>query len=112
MLTETQMTTYRELGYVMLPHFFDTDEVIAMQPELARLRATGTFRNVSTDGDGKTHSKAKENLQICPLSPHSPLFRALPFSQKVVDLIPQLIGAETIVHLDQVFLKPAHHGSG
>jgi phytanoyl-CoA hydroxylase len=67
---------------------------------------------VATDGDGKTHSVTKANLQLCPMSPHSALFRALPFAPKVIAAVRQLIGDPVVLHLDQVFLKPARHGAG
>lgn len=83
-----------------------------MQAELQRLRERGLLRNVSTDGDGQTRSAAKANLQLCPMSPHSDLFRALPFAPKVIGAVGQLIGDPVVLHLDQVFLKPARQGVG
>jgi phytanoyl-CoA hydroxylase len=46
------------------------------------------------------------------MSPHSDLFRALPFAPKVIEALRQLIGDPVVLHLDQVFLKPAKHGIG
>jgi ectoine hydroxylase-related dioxygenase (phytanoyl-CoA dioxygenase family) len=46
------------------------------------------------------------------MSPHSDLFRALPFAPKVVEAVRELIGDPVVLHLDQVFLKPAKHGAG
>jgi ectoine hydroxylase-related dioxygenase (phytanoyl-CoA dioxygenase family) len=42
----------------------------------------------------------------------SEFFRALPFQQKVTQAIAKLIGDPVVLHLDQVFLKPARHGAG
>jgi len=77
-----------------------------------RLKRDGLLSNVATAGDGKTQSQIKANLQLCPMSPHSELFRALPFAPKVQAAIAQLIGDPVVLHLDQVFLKPARHGAG
>jgi len=77
-----------------------------------RLKRDGLLSNVATAGDGKTQSQIKANLQLCPMSPHSELFRALPFAPKVQAAIAQLIGDPVVLHLDQVFLKPAKRGAG
>lgn len=111
-LTPEQLQQFREEGYVMVPGFFHEGEVTAMQAELERLQEEGLLRNVSTEGDGKTTSKAKANLQICPLSPKSSFFQALPFCEKVRDAVEDLIGPEFFLRLDQIFLKPPRHGAG
>jgi phytanoyl-CoA hydroxylase len=107
-----QVNQFRDQGYLAVDTFFDSQETSALRAELDRLRAGGAFRNVSTDGDGKTPSQSKLNLQICPLYNRSDFFRALPFAPKVKFAVSQLIGDPVVLHLDQVFLKPARHGSG
>jgi ectoine hydroxylase-related dioxygenase (phytanoyl-CoA dioxygenase family) len=42
----------------------------------------------------------------------SPLFRALPYDDRVIETVSRLIGTPFVLHLDQVFLKPAGHGAG
>lgn len=111
-LTKSQQAQWREEGYTLVPHFFDTREVKAIQAEVARFVRENLFRNVSTDGDGKTHSTAKRNLQICPTVKISPFFRALPFEHKVQEAVSSLIGDPHLLHLDQIFLKPAKDGAG
>ena len=111
-LSPAQISHFQTHGYLAVPDMFSPHEVAAIRAELARLRHAGAFRNVSTDGDGKTTSKTVENLQICPLYDKSTFFRALPFSPKVTQTVAALIGDPVILHLDQVFLKPARHGSG
>lgn len=110
--TESETRQFQEIGYVTKPDFFDARETAAIQAEIERLKENGLLRNVATDGDGNTHSDTKQNLQLCPMSPHSGLFRALPFHPKVVDAISNLIGDPVVLHLDQVFLKPGKHGAG
>ncbi len=110
--TDEQIKQFREQGYVAVPDFWDKREVAAMQAELERLKREGLLRNVATDGDGKTHSATKANLQLCPMFPHSDFFRAMPFAPKVAEAVRQLIGDPVILHLDQVFLKPGKHGAG
>ncbi len=110
--TKEQIAQFRTDGYVALPEFWSEEEVAAMQAEVERFKRDGLLRNVATEGDGATHSKAVANLQLCPMSPHSELFKALPFAPKVIDAIAELIGDPVILHLDQVFLKPAKHGAG
>jgi phytanoyl-CoA hydroxylase len=107
-----QIDQFRTQGYVTVPDFWTSEEVQAMQAELERLKSEGKLRNVATEGDGRSHSQTKANLQICPMAPHSPLFRALPFVPKVIKAVGELIGDPIVLHLDQVFLKPAKHGVG
>ncbi len=83
-----------------------------MRIELERLKAGGLLRNVATDGDGKTESRDKINLQLCPIFPHSDFYRAMPFAEKAITAVAQLIGDPVLLHLDQVFLKPGKQGMG
>ncbi|MCC6484589.1 MAG: phytanoyl-CoA dioxygenase family protein [Armatimonadetes bacterium] len=111
-LTDEQALKFHEHGWVAVPEFWTKREVAAMRKELERLKGSGAMRNVATDGDGKTPSRSKENLQLCPMYDHSALFRAMPFAPKVIDAVGKLIGNPFILHLDQVFWKPARAGTG
>jgi len=111
-ITPSQLQQYREQGYVAMPGFFSDREVAAMGRELARLQRDGLLRNVATESDGTTTAQAVQNLQICPLSPHSELFRALPFCPQVIAAVRDCLGDPIQQHLDQIFLKPAGHGAG
>jgi ectoine hydroxylase-related dioxygenase (phytanoyl-CoA dioxygenase family) len=109
---DAQIAQFREQGYVAVPDFWTQREVAAMRAELDRLKADGRLRNVATEGDGKTHSQTKQNLQLCPMFPYSNFFRAMPFAPKVAAAVRQLIGDPVLLHLDQVFLKPGRSGMG
>lgn len=111
-VTQQQVEQFRTEGFCAVERFFDEHEVAAMQAEAARWQREGLLNNVRTEGDGQTASKQKVNLQICPLNPHSPLFRAMPFEPRVTETIAALIGDDFVLHLDQTFLKPARHGMG
>ena len=111
-LSSEQIQQFREHGYTSAPGFFDDRETRAMQAEIRRLQNEGALRNVATEGDGKTHSTTKRNLQLCPMYRHSTLFRALPFQPKVIEAATQLLGDPILLRLDQVFLKPARDGMG
>lgn len=110
--TKEQISHFKTEGWLAVPHFWTEREVSAMRAELNRLKAEGKLRNVATDGDGKTHSQTKANLQLCPMWPHSDFFRAMPFAPKVAEAVGQLIGDPVVLHLDQVFLKPGRQGAG
>lgn len=110
--TPEQIAQFKTEGFVAVPDFWNADEVRAMQIELDRLKDEGLLRNVATDGDGKTTSQTRANYQLCPMSPHSRFFRAMPFAEKVIAAVSQLIGDPVLLHLDQVFLKPGKHGAG
>lgn len=103
---------FQELGYCALPDMFSTREVEAMRAELERFKREGLLRNVATEGDGKTHSGTKVNLQICPIAPKSTFYRALAFHPKVIATIGHLIGNPFVFYLDQIFLKPPAQGQG
>ena len=111
-LTEEQVKFFKTNGYLAVDSFFTPDEARAMQLEIERFKRTGLVRNVATEGDGKTTSSEKKNLQLCPMFDKSDIFKALPFDQRVIDAIGKLIGNPFRLHLDQVFLKPAGDGVG
>ena len=111
-LSHDQVTHFKNHGYVAVPDFFDSREVRAIQAEVERFKREGLVRNVATEGDSKTPSTTKVNLQLIPLYDKSDLIRALPFDKKVTAAVSQLIGTPFILHLDQMFLKPAGHGIG
>lgn len=105
-LANTQISQFLADGYTTAPEFFSGDEVEALQREVSRWINTGMFRDVSTN------PKVRQNFQLIPLYPHSELFRALPFSPKVVQAIESLIGKPAIKILDQAFHKPPRSGMG
>ena len=110
--TPEQIEHFQTQGYLADPDFWSAEEVRAMKIELERLKDEGLLRNVATTGDGATVSDAKENLQLCPMFPHSNFFRAMPFAEKLIAAVSQLIGDPVLLHLDQVFLKPGGRGAG
>jgi phytanoyl-CoA hydroxylase len=112
MLTNSQIEFFRTNGYVAVEGFFTPDEARAMQLEIDRFKRTGLVRNVATEGDGKTHSTVKKNLQLCPMYDKSDIFKSLPFDARVIDAVTKLIGDPIRLHLDQVFLKPGGDGVG
>ncbi|MBT3602395.1 MAG: phytanoyl-CoA dioxygenase family protein [Candidatus Latescibacteria bacterium] len=107
-----QREQFQEQGYCIVPDMFTQREVTAMCGELDRFKREGLLRNVSTEGDGKTHSTDKINLQICPITPKSTFYRALPFHTKVIVAVGHLIGNPFVFYLDQIFLKPPKQGQG
>ena len=110
--TDDQHRTFERDGFLCVPGFFSQEEVKVMQAEIERFKAEGLLRNVATEGDGKTQSATRKNLQLCPTHPHSETFKALPFDEKVVTAVEELLGGPVRLRLDQVFLKPARDGAG
>ena len=108
----THIEQFRNDGFTSLPQLFTEEEVLALRREVERFRQLGLGRNVRTEGDGETHSQEETNYQVIPLYDKSDLIRALPFEPKVLDLITRLIGDPFLLHLDQLFLKPAGQGTG
>lgn len=112
LLTPAQLAHYRSEGFVIVPDYFTAMEVAALQAEVARLQTEGLLRNVCTNGDGKTRSDNVFNLQICPIELKSTMIAALPWRPGVPEVIGQLLGGDSVQHLDQIFLKPGKHGVG
>ena len=104
-LTPGQVADYRRHGYTIVPGFFEPDETEALQREVARFVEAGLPRDVAI-------AEKDENLQLIPLFPHSDLFKALPFAQKVRDAVTALLGAPVVKILDQMFYKPPRTGMG
>lgn len=106
MLSEAELKTYSENGFVNVPAFFNEKEVNALQLELERFKSEGLGHDVNP----KTGAV---NYQVMPLHEKSDLMRALLFNDRVLACIRQLVGSDDVYRwLDQIFLKPAKHGSG
>lgn len=111
-ISDEQAAFFCQHGYLALPEFWTGREVAAMRAELERFKREGLLRNVATEDDGKTHSETKQNLQLCPMADKSDFYRAMPFAPKAAEAVRRLIGDPVVLHLDQVFIKPARHGAG
>lgn len=109
-LLEKQVEEFKRDGCVIVPHFFNDREVRALQLEVERFKREGLGRNVVPES-ART-SKPLINYQVMPLYDKSQLFRALLFHEGVTSAVEQLIGGTVVRWLDQLFLKPARHGSG
>jgi ectoine hydroxylase-related dioxygenase (phytanoyl-CoA dioxygenase family) len=111
-LSNAKIEHFRTEGWVAVERFWTVDEVAAMRAELERLKRAGKIANVATAGDGVTPATEAQNLQLVPLAPHSRLFSRMAFAPQAVEAVTDLIGAPALLHLDQVFLKPARNGAG
>eukprot|EP00658_Telonema_sp_P-2_P056035 TRINITY_DN44530_c0_g1_i1.p1 TRINITY_DN44530_c0_g1~~TRINITY_DN44530_c0_g1_i1.p1 ORF type:complete len:352 (+),score=29.42 TRINITY_DN44530_c0_g1_i1:201-1256(+) len=111
---------FKSRGWCAVPDFWEAHEIDALRNALSLLQVRGRLANVATDGDGETHTEVARNLQLCPLSPELPIFRSLPFVEKVGRSVAQLLcnDADDVVdesvycYLSQTFWKPAQHGLG
>jgi len=112
MFTPSEIEQFRRDGWVAKADFWSQRGTRALQKELRRLQSIGLLRNVATAGDGATPTTDRVNLQLCPMFPHSKLYRAMPFAEKAIRAVRQLIGDPVVLHLDQVFLKPCRQGAG
>eukprot|EP01084_Bolivina_argentea_P117092 207980_1 len=119
-LSQTDIDSFRNEGFVGVENFFDKDEFRAIRAGLSKLYNIGRFANVATEGDG-THTQIYQNLQLCPLSPELAIFKSLPFNKKICSALSQVlhddsdnndkIGDQDIcVYLSQSFWKPAKRG--
>jgi len=111
MLTDERRRRFVADGFLGVPGVFDRREVAALQGEVDRLIGDGLLANVATDGDGRTASAHKANLQLVSAWRHSALLRAVPFHPRVRALVGALIGAPAFLYMEQIFLKPAGSGA-
>ena len=102
MIPAAQVAFFREQGYLVVPDFWTPGEISDMRDELARLRSSGLLHNVATYGDGQTPSTTRENLQLCPMWPHSRLFQAMLFASRVGNAIGALLGGAGLGVADTV----------
>lgn len=112
MIQSEDVEAFQRDGFCVVPQLFTPEEIRALRREVDRFQSEGLVRNVRTQGDGETPAAEGANLQLIPLFDKSDLLRALPFDDRVVSIISALIGDPFLLHLDQLFLKPAHHGTG
>jgi len=110
--TRDEAEWFRREGWLAIPDFWSRSEVLAMRRELDRLAGEGLLRNVATEGDGTTPATTASNLQLCPMWPHSRVFRSMPFARGVGEAVEALLGGPVLLHLDQVFVKPGGTGIG
>lgn len=114
--TSSQIQAYRTKGWCAVENIFSEQEAVALRGALINLVQGGNLANVSTDGDGVTHSEVARSLQLCPLSPHAPILKLLPFHPKVAEVIHQLLcdspEESACCYLSQTFWKPAKSGEG
>ena len=106
--SKIEVQRFVQEGFTVKHHFFDASEVEVMQKETNRLLEEGIFRNVSTDEDGNP-SETSQNLQLIPLYDQSRIFRALPFQEKMIRAVFELIGDPYLLRMDQIFVKPARN---
>ena len=108
-LNAQQLNDYRQNGFCVVDDYFSQADIALMRQELQRLRADGLLANKCQSDDGEA---ILANLQICPLSGSSEIFRSLPFFAPVKDTIAQILQNDFAMQLDQIFVKPAGHGYG
>lgn len=111
-LPKREMERFETDGYAIAESFYSEREVLAMRAELERFKRDGMLHNVATEGDGESHTIDDRNLQICPITPRSPFYRALPFHPRLKEVVGGLIGTPFVFYLDQIFLKPPGRGVG
>ncbi len=111
MLTQEQISHWKEEGYVIIPNFFSEKEVDIMRKELDVLCKNGHGNNKATQGDGETKNEDAINFQIIPLNNKSEVYKSLPYIPKVKNALTSLLGPNVVHILDQIFLKPAGSGA-
>lgn len=116
-LTQEQIDSFREDGYLRIGKLLDDDQVELLRREYDRefelARVRGTFRNLAIDNtdDLDTKNTAEtQMLQIMQMCERNIHFRRLLYDDRILDLIESLLGPNIQLFHDQALYKPAHHG--
>lgn len=124
-LTPAQKEFYNEQGYVIIEDFLNPAQLNVLKTALDRL-VEEKARNLTKDHEGFNLEKAKgadgyaspfsgEAIagvlrKIQEITKYSPEFRDFAESDKMLDLVEDLIGPSIYYHSSKIMFKPARHG--
>ena len=113
-LTETQVSHFREQGYLSIGKVLEGEHLAELQSEydhvFAEARESAQMRNLSSSDGGANTEAAEEMLQIMQMCERSLLFRKLVHDERILDMAEDLIGPNLQLFHDQALFKPAHQG--
>jgi ectoine hydroxylase len=105
MLTNEQIERYHRRGYLLLPDWFDNQEVDTLRAELPSL--------LNHDAPGRTTEADKKSVRIFyGVHQISPLFDALTRHPRMLPLAMGLLGEQVYVHQSKLNMKSGFQGSG
>ncbi|MCZ7646298.1 MAG: phytanoyl-CoA dioxygenase family protein [Planctomycetota bacterium] len=126
-LTPEQVEFYKDQGYLIIEDFLPRDELQRLLGALDRL-VDEKARGMEKDGDGfnlqRTGNETDGNFmsggnlvqpgllrKIQSITKHSPEFAAFAESDKMLDVVEDLIGPDIYYHSSKLMFKPARHGT-
>lgn len=114
MLSNTQITEYHQDGYTVCPNFLTLDEVAQLLAETEKIISGNTLANhdktlmemePNQPADG---TRVRRLYEPCT---HYPPFRTLAESDKLLDVVEDLIGPNLLFHYSKLNMKPPEIGS-
>ncbi len=124
-LTAQQSEFYKEQGYVIIEDFLSPSELGHLRGALDRL-VEEKAKNLDKDEGGFNLEKARTDSEANPfrgpvlapgllrkiqeITKYSPEFLAFSESDKMLNLVEDLIGSNIYYHSSKIMFKPARHG--
>ena len=114
MITEAQITQYREDGYTVYPNFLSREDVARLLAEVEAIIEGNTLAN-----HDKTRMEMEPNQppngtrvrRLYEPCTYYPLFKAFSQSNKLLACIEQLLGPDLLFHYSKLNMKPPEIGS-
>ena len=117
MLTQTQITSFLDDGFIGIGRLLDDEDVEELRTEYDRCfteaRENGRYRNLAigdTDDAEQKREAEGQMLQIMQMCERSLAFRRLLYDGRILDIVESLIGPNIQLFHDQALYKPAQHG--
>ena len=119
-LTQSQIDRFNEDGFIILPAFLDANEVkimqgIKVQAERVATENGGSFTDGKASYDVETLEKPGGMAEMAlrkvqEIFPENQDFRDVMGSDKILDVVSDLIGPEVYYHSSKLMCKPAKGG--
>ncbi len=114
MLRVDQINQYRQQGYCVYPEFLSSAEVAALLADIETISAGVTVANPNSSrlemepGQGPEGTLVRRIYEPCT---YYARFRALSESEKLLDVVEQLLGPNLTFHYSKINMKPPAIGS-
>jgi ectoine hydroxylase-related dioxygenase (phytanoyl-CoA dioxygenase family) len=114
MLTEKQVTQYREEGYTICPGFVSPEQLAVFDAEMRRVSAGQTLGNHDRSRLEMEPNQAPDGNRVRRIyepCTHYEVFRSFSDSPKLLDGLERLIGPNILFHYSKINMKPPGIGS-
>ena len=106
-LSDQQVTTYSDQGFLFFDSFFNDEAVQALVGESEKLRVSEEVRQSEA---AVTEASSGETRSIYSVHSVSELFSQLAADQRIVEIVRQLLDSDIYLHQSRLNLKPGFRG--